>query len=217
MPGSGRPRPNARVGVGGIRSRGCDIDHATGRNRRQRGLKSCSAWQPGPPRGAVILDELGPKFTLGDACQLALALQIVESLRTARPWSRSLGVDSTSRRAVQRGRQFADCLLARRCEPPVLAGGQLASRPRPRSSPAVATPRRLTEPGPALRPGRGPWIARSRRVPFPVKATRSRAASRLFTARSHRSRASTYLPRALRFNRRTWYSGGVGVATNGRR
>ena len=146
---------------------------------------SLATW---PASRSVLLNELGLELTQGDAGQLALASQFLESLRP-------LGLVEALGRGfhqpvepLQLGGQFAESGSLGGSEPPVLAGGQLVEQAAAQVL-LQRLPRlgRLTEPG--QHGGQGgahatPWSpARS----SPVKATRSRAASRLFTAPSHRS------------------------------
>ena len=147
-PGADDHAPVLAVGVGRVRSRGWDIDPGDqGGIGGQRGLDFV---QPGDlaRQRAVISDELGLELTQGDAGQLALALQVFESLGP-------LGLVEALGRGFhqlvepfQFGGQFAEAGSLSGREPPVLAGGQLVEQ----ASAQVFLQRlprlgRLTEPG----------------------------------------------------------------------
>ena len=152
-PGRDAPRaddhaPVLAVGVGRVRSRGRDVDPGDqGGIGGQRGLDFA---EPGDlaRQLSVILDQLGLELAQGDAGQLALVLQLVESLRP-------LGLVEVLGRAFhqlvepfQLGGQFAEAGSFGGREPLVLAGGQLVEQ----AAAQVFLQRlpclgRLTEPG----------------------------------------------------------------------
>ena len=165
-PGADDHAPVLAVGVGRVRSRGWDIDPGDqGGIGGQRGLDFVQRGDLARQR-AVILDELGLELAQGDAGQLALALQVLESLGP-------LGLVEVLGRGFhqlvepfQLGGQFAEAGSLGGCEPPVLAGGQLVEQAAAQVF-LQRLPRlgRLTEPGQHGGQGGAHWTPWSRRVP----------------------------------------------------
>ena len=136
------------VGVGRIRSRGFNVDPGDQCGvGGQRGLDFVQRGDLARQR-AVIRDELGLELAQGDAGQLALALQVLESLG---PLSLVEALGRGFHQLVEPfelGNQFAEAGSLAGREPLVLACGQLVEQaaaqvflqPLPRLG-------RLTEPG----------------------------------------------------------------------